>query len=69
MMYAKLQDDREVKRLKTSYNYFSTERFKSGDFSGITVVDAAKRIGQEWSALSAAEKKVSHTRSYLFSSS
>lgn len=55
----KLQDDREVKGLRTSYNYFYIERLNSGDFAGIRVVDAAKRTGQEWKAMSASEKKVS----------
>lgn len=55
----KLQDDREVKQCKTSYIYFHTERFKSGDFKGIIAPEAARRIGREWKELSAAEKKVS----------
>ena len=54
----KLQDDRDVKRHRSAYNYFYMERFESGDFSGIRVADVGRRVGEEWRALSAEEKKV-----------
>lgn len=53
----KLHDDREVKGFQTAYVYFYGDRFRSGDFSGVRVSDAAKRIAVEWRALSADEKK------------
>ncbi|KAG7006729.1 caffeine-induced death protein cid2 [Physcia stellaris] len=52
-----LQDDRSVKSFKTGYIYFCSDRRASGDFAGISLVDSAKRMGQEWKELSAEEKK------------
>ena len=55
----KLVDDRVPKQGPTSYLCFFLERHASGDFKNIRAADAAKLIGAEWKALSAAEKKVS----------
>ena len=55
----KLIDDRVPKQGPTSYLCFFLERHASGDFKNIRAADAAKLIGAEWKALSAAEKKVS----------
>lgn len=57
--WAKLVDERLVKGLRTQYNQFYTERYKSGDYKGMNVGEAGKLIGAEWRALSASEKKVS----------
>ncbi|KAI0586700.1 NHP6B Chromatin-associated protein containing the HMG domain [Pyrenophora tritici-repentis] len=53
----KLVDDRVPKQKPTSYLRFFLERHASGDFKSIKAADAAKLIGTEWKALSAAEKK------------
>ena len=58
-----LHDDRSVKFFKTGYIYFCSDRRASGDFAGISLVDSAKRMGQEWKELSAEEKKVSQALS------
>jgi hypothetical protein len=38
---------------------FVKERWATGDMKGISLIDAAKTINEEWNALSAAEKQVS----------
>ncbi|KAL8728809.1 MAG: hypothetical protein Q9181_005213 [Wetmoreana brouardii] len=55
--WPKLQDERLVTRLKTPYNLFYTHRYRSGDFAGMKVTEAAKLIGSEWRGLSAGEKQ------------
>jgi len=55
---SKLVDDRAAKKPTSSFLVFLKERFASGDFKSINVVEAAKLIGNEWKALSANEKKV-----------
>jgi hypothetical protein len=54
----KLDDDRQVKRPATGYVRFATERSTSGDFKSIPLSEKAKLVGEEWKALSAAEKEV-----------
>jgi len=54
----KLDDDRQVKRPLTGFLRFSLERVASGDFTSIALGEKAKLIGEEWKALSAAEKEV-----------
>ncbi|KAL8696398.1 MAG: hypothetical protein Q9201_007676 [Fulgogasparrea decipioides] len=56
-LWPKLQDERLVTRLKNSYNLFYTQRYRSGDFAGMKVTEAAKLIGSEWRGLSADEKQ------------
>ena len=58
MKWPKLNDDREVKGRTTAFIFFCKERRASGDFRGISVKDATKRIGQEWKESSAEQKKV-----------
>lgn len=53
-----LQDHRQVKGPRGSYNYFHQSRTQSGDLRGLKVPEAAKLIGREWRGLSASEKKV-----------
>lgn len=52
-----LQDHRQVKGLRVSYNFFYKERMLSGDLRGLKVGEAGKLIGREWKAFSASEKK------------
>ncbi|KAL8687322.1 MAG: hypothetical protein Q9218_006469 [Villophora microphyllina] len=56
--WPKLQDERLVTTAKRNFILFYTERYKSGDFKGIPVQEAAKVIGGEWRALDAAEKRL-----------
>ncbi|KAI4164054.1 MAG: hypothetical protein LQ342_002289 [Letrouitia transgressa] len=53
----KLHDERLVKRQKSAYNLFHSQRYSSGDFQGLKVTEAAKLIGDEWKGLSTNEKK------------
>lgn len=53
-----LQDHRQVKGLRVSYNFFYQERMQSGDLRGLKIGEGAKLLGREWKALSASEKKV-----------
>ncbi|KAH7080557.1 hypothetical protein BKA63DRAFT_246760 [Paraphoma chrysanthemicola] len=53
----KLEDDRQPKRLRNAYTLFFAERRSSGDFKGISAIDASKLIAAEWKALSEGEKK------------
>jgi hypothetical protein len=55
---ARIVDDRQPKSFRNAYNYFSSERFASGDMKSISITDAAKLIGVEWKSITAAEKKV-----------
>ncbi|KAI4121538.1 MAG: hypothetical protein LQ338_006307 [Usnochroma carphineum] len=56
-LWPKLVDERLVKGQRSSYNYFFTDRYKSGDFAGLKVSEASKLVGAEWRALSANEKQ------------
>jgi hypothetical protein len=53
-----LIDDRKVKAVAGPYPQFFGDRYRSGDFKGISVTDASRLVAAEWKALSAAEKKV-----------
>ena len=53
-----LQDQRQVRRIRTSYTLFSQSRMKTGDFRGLKIPEAAKLIAREWKGLEASEKKV-----------
>ncbi|KAF2145711.1 uncharacterized protein K452DRAFT_295298 [Aplosporella prunicola CBS 121167] len=52
-----IKDDRLVKGSKSAYVIFCESRWKSGDLANISVIEAAKLMGQEWKKLGAAEKK------------
>lgn len=56
--YRPLKDDRQPKRARSAYTYFSQERFSSGDFKGMAIREAATLVGREWKALSSAESRV-----------
>ena len=56
--YKPIHDDRLVRQPLTSYTYFTLERNSSGDLNGMTVAERGKLVGQEWKALSAAQKQV-----------
>ncbi|KAL9594666.1 MAG: hypothetical protein Q9219_006904 [cf. Caloplaca sp. 3 TL-2023] len=55
----RLHDERLVKRPASPYTCFVTGRFRSGDFAGLAVTEAAKLMATEWRALSVDEKKAS----------
>lgn len=57
--WTKLEDERLAKRPRNDFSYFVEDRFKSGDFAGMKLGEAAKLMGGEWRALSANEKQVS----------
>lgn len=52
-------DSRLPKRPVLAFSSFTKDRWASGDFKNISIVDASKQMGLEWKALSEAEKKVS----------
>ena len=56
--YLPIADDRAPKRAAGAYIIFVKERFATGDFKGISNVEAVKLIASEWKQLSDAEKKV-----------
>ena len=56
-----IKDDRLVTRPRNAYSYFLQERHSTGDYKGMTVVEAAKLIAREWKGLSDAQKKVSNS--------
>lgn len=56
--FSPISDSRQIKRPLQPYLQFVQERFKSGDFQGITLKDAGGRLGSEWKALSSSEKQV-----------
>ena len=57
-VYNRLVDDRATKRPPSAYLMFYMERYASGDFSGINGREATRLVGNEWRALSDAEKQV-----------
>ena len=57
--WPQLHDERQVTRYISAYNFFYSDRTKSGDFHGIKSTEATKLIAKEWKALSADEAKVS----------
>ncbi|KAL9045754.1 MAG: hypothetical protein Q9206_007235 [Seirophora lacunosa] len=57
-MWQKLEDERLVTGLRTSWSFFVAARFKSGDLAGLQVGEATKLMSSEWRALSADDKKV-----------
>ncbi|KAL1624003.1 hypothetical protein SLS56_007985 [Neofusicoccum ribis] len=69
-----IQDPRVVRQPAPAYIQFYTERYASGDFKNMSPPEAAKLVGQEWSALSpsgkekyesmAAEDRMRYAREY-----
>lgn len=53
-----IDDDRLVKRPRTSYLIFLTERTSHGDFKHMAVKDIAVRVAEEWKGLTSSEKEV-----------
>ena len=60
--YSSIEDPRFPKKPLNARAVFTKERWATGDMKGISLVDAAKTINEEWKALSAAEKKVNISR-------
>jgi hypothetical protein len=58
--FSAINDTRLPKRPINARAAFTKERHASGDLHGIAFQDAAKRIHDEWNALSASEKKVTY---------
>lgn len=58
-------DDRLVKRPKTSYLIFLTERTSQGDFKHMALKDITSKVSEEWKGLTGAEKEVSCSRHFL----
>ncbi|ELR02908.1 hypothetical protein VC83_02664 [Pseudogymnoascus destructans] len=56
--HLKIDDPRIPKRPLPAYIHFVKERYASGDFKGISPVEAAKVLTQEYKALSESEKKL-----------
>jgi hypothetical protein len=56
--YAPIKDDRLVKRPSSSFFQYHKERYNSGDFRGVSTLDASRDIAAEYRALSASERKV-----------
>ncbi|KFY10759.1 hypothetical protein V492_04862 [Pseudogymnoascus sp. VKM F-4246] len=55
--HLKIDDPRIPKRPLTAYILFVKERYTSGDFKGISSMEAAKILTQEYKGLSESEKK------------
>ena len=53
-----IEDSRLVKRPRTSYLIFLTERTSQGDFKHMAVKDIAVRVAEEWRGLTSSEKEV-----------
>jgi len=50
-------DDRQPKRNRNAYAYFTKDRWASNDFKSLSIADAAKLMGQEWKNLDPVSKK------------
>lgn len=55
--FTQIKDERIVKQARSSYTYFLTDRFSSGDMKNMKLGEVGALIGREWKALNAAEKK------------
>ncbi|GKT42209.1 uncharacterized protein ColSpa_02390 [Colletotrichum spaethianum] len=53
---APIRDDRQPKKPQTPFALFTKARWASGDFAGLRPSDVARRVGDEWKALSEPEK-------------
>jgi hypothetical protein len=56
--YVAIKDDRLVKRPMSPYLMYLTQRYESGGFRGVSIVEAGKNIATEWKALSSGEVQV-----------
>lgn len=54
----RIKDDRLPKKPMTSFLSYSSSRWKSGDFEGLSIQEASKKASAEWKALSEAERAV-----------
>ncbi|TVY46107.1 Non-histone chromosomal protein [Lachnellula subtilissima] len=61
--YPPITDPRLPKRAASAYLFFVKDRFTSGDFKGISIVEATRLIAAEWKALAAGERKPFEARS------
>ncbi|CAG8978234.1 hypothetical protein HYALB_00010725 [Hymenoscyphus albidus] len=52
-----ITDSRAPKRPQTVYGLYTKQRWASGDFKGVSVIEATRRLASEFRALSEAEKK------------
>lgn len=52
-----LDDPRLPKNAPPVWAFFSKERWRSGDFKGISAMEGSKRIWQEWKELSPSQRK------------
>ena len=59
-IYSHIQDERLVKKPRSSYSYFLANRFATGDLKYMKISEAGFVVGREWRALTAAQKKVDH---------
>lgn len=55
-------DPRLPKRPLTPFICYSLERYGSGEYSGIPVSEAMKKISRDYNALPPAQRKVCHYR-------
>jgi hypothetical protein len=60
-----LHDDRRPRRQTPAYAFFCRARWGSGEFQGVPVGQAGKTMGEEWKALSEADKQVSNRAAKL----
>ncbi|TVY13865.1 Non-histone chromosomal protein 6 [Lachnellula arida] len=61
--YPLITDSRIPKRALSPYMFFIKDRFASGDFKGISVVEASRLIAAEWKSLPAGQRKPFEARS------
>jgi len=52
-----IRDPRVPKMPPNAYSQFTSSRWASGEFEGVSVPDAAKRMSAEWKSLTAAQKQ------------
>ncbi|POS88176.1 hypothetical protein EPUL_000183 [Erysiphe pulchra] len=60
--WRKIPDQRLPKQPSTRFTIFVQERYKSGEFKGVDVLDASKQLVKEYFALSPLERKKYHEK-------
>lgn len=55
-----IKDTRQVKRPRSAWTHFFTERAVSTDFNGIAVPERLRLMGAEWKALNDSERQVNY---------